>query len=288
MRTITQCPACEGKEHQTVVTIDPNRKKSYLQFSELKYDGLLDMWLEEINPEIAACSACGHYWYVRQPSDEQLSQMYCRGKKLIKGKISREPTADMLQEMHRLNQLTVGKARLLDYGSGFGRWARAAARNRFHVIAYEPSQERGKEEIDEFTLIHNLESIKGEKFEAINLEQVLEHVASPADTLKTLIEFMTPDSIIRIRVPNLKRPPEGKQVWNDWPYNGKRVHIMAPYEHLHGFTPLSLNRLVDRVGLRALGWHEMLSTHPKLVMRNVLAHLHPGLGQTMVLAKLSD
>ena len=49
----------------------------------------------------------------------------------------------MVKEMQKL-KLLVGKDKptLLDYGSGFGRWARAAVEAGFEVIAFEPSNKR--------------------------------------------------------------------------------------------------------------------------------------------------
>lgn len=286
MRLANRCPACESERYARRVAIDDSSRKRYRNFSEIKYGGLLNGWMEELQPEIVVCSDCGHHWYLRQPSPEQLSLMYANGRRLLSGAVSREPTQEMLAEMRRLAKL-IGKEqpRLLDFGSGFGRWARAAAQAGFCVHAYEPSEARGAESVEEFTLVHDLSEIAGKSFDAINLEQVLEHVPDPMEILQIILAFCTADTVLRIRVPNILRPPEGTKVWADWPYDGKRVHAMAPFEHLHGFTPDSLLSLTKRAGYSCLGIGRMFARYPVSALRSMASHLIPSLGQTFVIAK---
>ena len=75
-------------------------------------------------------------------------------------------------------------------------------------------------------------------------EQVLEHVPNPAEVLRALRECCTPETVVRIAVPNILRAWEGRGFWKVWPFDGQRPHTLAPFEHLHGFsrnrwTPLS-------------------------------------------------
>ncbi len=103
--------------------------------------------MEEIPPVIIGCMHCGHSWYRHQPDPEQLEQMYSCGRSLNPGvPIQREPSAEMIKEMRRLHHLVSSShvvSTLLDYGSSYGRWARAAAKAGFRVTAFEPSVVRG-------------------------------------------------------------------------------------------------------------------------------------------------
>lgn len=283
---VNRCPACDSEGYVRQVVIDDSSRQRYLRFSEIKYGGLLNGWLAELQPEIVACSECAHHWYLRQPSPEQLSQMYGNGRRLIPGAVLREPTQMMLSDMRRLAKL-VGREcpRLLDFGSGFGLWARAAAQAKFRVHAYEPCETRGAELVDDFTLVHDLSEIAGLRFDAINLEQVLEHVPNPQETLRTITAFCTPNTVLRIRVPNILRPAEGSKVWADWPYDGKRVHSMAPFEHLHGFTPDSLRRTVTGAGFRPIARHNMAWSYPHVSARYWLRHWFPRLDQTFLIVR---
>lgn len=284
MRKVEACPACGHTNVQSTVTGNAEVLARFHAFSKIKYGGLLDDWLDDIELVILRCLACGHHWYRDQPSPEQLSLMYANGRRLLPGTVSREPTQKMLVEMRRLAKLT-GKEqpRLLDFGSGFGRWARAAARTGFRVHAYEPSVARGAESVEEFTLVHDLSEIAGMRFDAINLEQVLEHVPEPLETLRIIRSFFTADTVLRVSVPNILRPPEGASVWNYWPYDGKRVHAMAPFEHLHGFTPDSLKALSRRAGFDVVSGWRLAHNYPNAWMKEIAQRVRPKWGSTFAL-----
>jgi len=136
----------------------------------------------------------------------------------------------------------------LDFGSGLGRWSRAAVLEGFSVTAYEPSLERGSEKDTPFELVHSIAELKNRKFDAIQLEQVLEHVPDPLITLKMLLKFCKPHTVVRITVPNLLRDQDRENIWVTWPFDGKSPHFLAPFEHLHGFTPRSLDIIINRAG----------------------------------------
>jgi len=285
---IDRCPACKGSQGSVLAALDTDRVQRFIEFDHLKYGGLMSEWIDTCPPEIVRCHVCGHCWYRYQPTLEQLDRMYAAGEPLESGAVvSREPTVFMLREMRRLRRVVVKpNPSLLDYGSGFGRWARAAARVGFRVYAYEPSEARGAEFVEEFTLVHDLSEIAGMRFDAINLEQVLEHVPDPTETLQIISSFVTADTVLRVRVPNILRPPEGASVWVDWPYDGKRVHAMAPFEHLHGFTPTSLVNLIKRSGYELLPLDKVWRNYPILSIRNLAGNVYPRAAQTMALAKL--
>lgn len=258
MRIVDRCPACNHGVPQVVAVLDDQRRERFVDFDRRKYGGLLATWLEEIEPLVLRCPSCGHCWYKNQPEPHQLSQMYGSARSLIGSPVavSRNPTPRMVAEMKRLRSIAKGVAdspTLLDYGSGFGRWARAAMDAGFRVVAFEPSRERGSEGGDvPFELVHELELLRRRRFDVIQLEQVLEHVPDPFTTLNSLRESCHSRTLIRVTVPNIFRAAEGRDIWRDWPFNGSSPHILAPFEHLHGFTPVSLLKLADRAGFRLL------------------------------------
>jgi SAM-dependent methyltransferase len=289
---IKNCPACGSKNISKVVSLDDKRKNSYLIFSELKYNQFLDDWLELLDIAIYGCSDCGHHNYKEQPSNEMLSAMYENGEALLpETSINRrEPTAKMIHEMNKLKKiLNIKNPKLLDYGSGFGAWARAASGIGFDVTAFEPSQERGSENKPmDFNLIHHEDELIGQFFDIINLEQVLEHIPDPVVLLKKLKVYCKPNTLLRISVPNILRCPEENNIWNDWPYDGRRVHTMSPFEHLHGFTPKSLNKVSQRAGFRVVNNLSAWTQYPKEMLRRYVGKIFPRLGQTFLILKIKD
>jgi hypothetical protein len=256
MRIIKSCPACGLDSSDEVASLDERNLNRFKQYDFRKYDGLLSMWIDSVPPVLKRCRICGHCWYLNQPEPEQLGYMYAIAKPLTRGLyLSREATLYMRQQMRQLSKLLVRSeepSTLLDFGSGLGRWSRAAVIEGFLVTAYEPSVERGSEVDPPFELVHSLEQLSGRKFDAVQLEQVLEHVPDPLSTLIDLRSFCKPLTVMRVTVPNLFREQGADSLWSDWPFDGEKPHFLAPFEHLHGFTPASLDRLLRRAGYISL------------------------------------
>lgn len=289
MRVVDRCPACDNGNPQIAAVLDAAKLERFVEFDRRKYGGLLTTWLEEVAPLVLRCPSCGHCWYKYQPEPRQLAQMYGSARSLIDNSvaISRDPTPQMVAEMRRLRSITGGLADppvLLDYGSGFGRWARAAIDAGFQVVAFEPSQERGGEGGDvPFELVHDLQSLHARQFDAIQLEQVLEHVPDPLTTLKSLRDLCHSRTVLRVTVPNIFRATEGRDIWRDWPFNGSAPHILAPFEHLHGFTPASLRMLAVRAGFRPSNGLGIWNYYPANQVRRLLGRWCSSLGTTRLL-----
>jgi SAM-dependent methyltransferase len=198
--------------------------------------------------------------------------------------IDRFPSALAVREVKKLRSLVHRrKPSFLDYGSGYGRWARAAVNEGFEVYAFEPSQHRGAEDDAPFVLIHNVNELNGKTFDVVNLEQVLEHVLDPHALLIEIKNVCHAESIIRVSVPNILRCDEGKEIWRDWPFDGHRSHIMAPFEHLHGFTPLSLTKLVARSRYKSIPFTDLLRYYPTSVPRRAIGRFFEQVGQTKLI-----
>lgn len=198
-----------------------------------------------------------------------------------------EPDARILKSVSALYKLAKlrfnEKPRLLDYGSGFGRWAKAAIQVGFDVVAYEPSAERGKKsgELLTYRVVANITDLRGEKFHVFNFEQVLEHTPDPLVVLSNIYPLSTKNSIIRVTVPNIEK--ESDDIWNSFPFDGERMHVLSPYEHLQGFCPSSLERLLFRAKMKYLKNSDVLITHPQYLLRRSLQNYISSIGQTMAI-----
>ena len=292
MRKVDRCPVCNSNAIVEVAALNNSSRERYLSYSDIKYAGLLDEWLNVLHPVIDQCKACGHHWYREQPSDDMLSTMYSQGRPLKAKtvKIDRSVRPEMVTEMRRLRRLICNdKVTLLDYGSGFGRWARAAVEAGFEVTAFEPSKTRGTESSEvPFRYVCSLDEIAGQKFDAINLEQVLEHTPDPLGVLKMVASFCDHNSVVRTTVPNILRCPEGKKIWDEWPFDGTRAHTMAPFEHLHGFTPKSLETAFNNANFVPVSGVKIWSLYPMQMSRKLIGKFIPKLGITWGMTRLSN
>jgi hypothetical protein len=290
MRRVSACPACGRQDFDVVVQAGEDERQRFIAYSRLKYGGVMDDWLQKIELAVVRCPTCEHHWYLDQPDDHQLLAMYDASRSFFGNTtVDREPNERMRREMRSLRRLFKDEAApaLLDYGSGFGRWARAARAQGFEVCAYEPSEARGREEQQSFKVVHRLDDLAEQRFSVINLEQVLEHVPTPIEVLVGLKKFCAANTVVRVAVPSLLRSHEGETIWDEWPFNGKCVHTMAPFEHLHGFTPASLERVVIRAGFRLLSPFRTMRSHPPLLIRRFAGRIWSRLGNTSVLAQVA-
>jgi len=145
---------------------------------------------------------------------------------------------------------------------------------------------RGNENDPPFKLVHSEDELNGSRFDVINLEQVLEHVPDPNKILLNIRSYCSDATIVRITVPNILWCEEGKDIWRLWPFDGQRTHVMAPFEHLHGFTPSSLVNLIKRSGYEHLPLKKTWRNYTIVSLRNLVGKLYPNVAQTIVLAQL--
>lgn len=288
---IDTCQICESSvQPEIIVSIDEFNKKSYLDYSKIKYDGLIDDWLNKIKVEIIHCVKCDHYWYREQPSQDMLNELYASNINLrpVSNDIDGSVSSKIKNEISKLMRIIKKPNPLfLDYGSGSGKWAKIAVDVGFTVTAYEPSKERSFEKNElTFTLVHSNDSLKHSLFDVINIEQVLEHVSKPVELLKEVRKYCAPGAVVRITVPNILRCHEADKIWQEWPYNGSRTHTMAPFQHLHGFTPNSLRSVVLKAGFIPINGLRIWLRYPKEMIRQLLGFWFPRLGQTFILARV--
>ena len=97
-----------------------------------------------------------------------------------------------------------------------------------------------------------------------------------------LIWFIQGDTNLKYLVDN------GVRIWNEWPYNGQRAHTMAPFEHLHGFTPNSLKTVAIRAGFKSVNNLYVWVQYPKEMLRSYIGKLFPKFGQTFLLLKINE
>ena len=155
-------------------------------------------------------------------------------------------------------------ASLLDYGAGEGTWSIAAEKLGFKVVAYEPHSIRVSSSVDHASRWCEIER---EKFDVIICNQVLEHLNRPSLAVERLKAVSHQDTLIFVSVPNARKLSL-QVLARSWPYNGKGNHVVAPFQHLQGFSMKSLLALMARqefrVDLRAqillgpVGWRRLV------------------------------
>lgn len=268
-----------------VIERSHERVERFLLLSQRKYGGFMDGWETELSLEVHRCVACGHLWFRQQPDQQSLFAMYAHGQRLKGYPAATLPSGAMIASMTALQRLVRGRASrpsLLDFGSGSGRWARAAVRAGFDVAAYEPAPERSCA-CDEIHWLSSLPEIGERTFDIINLEQVLEHVPDPVGLMRRIRVHAAPETILRISVPDVARHAGDLAV--DFPFNGEQMHILSPFEHLSGFCQASFLKMLERSGLAPLSVGETVICCPSYSVKRLMAGVGLPWGRTAVLAR---
>lgn len=294
MRSITveNCPACGCEATSTVFSPTLESWRRFEALSNRKYKGCMNTWADCLDLQVKKCTDCQHLWQHTHPEFSSLMEMYACSVPLNENIVSHEPSSDVVSIMENLFDLVKSRLKVsptfLDYGSGRGKWAKAAARVGFEVWAYEPSATRSNDGFKgEFTLVNKLEELECLSFDIINLEQVLEHTQEPYEILKGLVPFLKYDSVVRITTPNL-RLSKHKNLWKDFPFSGASMHLLSPYEHLQGFNGRSLKMLLNRANLSQVNSVKAWKTHPALMTRYFFGKVFPGIATTFALVSLSS
>lgn len=148
---------------------------------------------------------------------------------------------------HKLNWLedyNKEKNNLLDIGCGTGYFLKKAKDKDWKVTGIEPNATARKTaKRKNINVYSNLKKINPtEKFQAITLFHVLEHIHNLRKTGKKLVELLKDDGTLYIAVPNFDS--KDSKI-----YREKWAGLDVP-RHLYHFTPETMGIFADQIGMR--------------------------------------
>ena len=207
---------------------------------------------------IVACTHCGHI-YTLLKKEIDLSALYSdEVYQVVENRDSifdRIMTREYAAVLRTLGRLRPAKGRLLDFGSGKGKFGALAKSGGWEVRCVETSEPRAAYARSVYGLEVNSAfytggSIFGIRFDLLTLFHVLEHLPEPAGLLGALIhENLREDGLILIEVPNYSS-------WQSKIAGRKWLHLDAS-RHIHHFTPERLRRFLrelDLIPIRTKYW----------------------------------
>lgn len=144
---------------------------------------------------------------------------------------------------------------LLDVGAGPGYFCRIALDEGWEARGVEsspPAVEAGRREYSIQYLA--LDQVHEESMDVITCFHVLEHMEDPAGFLTTLRKKLRPGGVLVVHVPN--NEPLTFAIRNILRPRGRAAHVRLSHcyypEHLTGFSPVSLPRVVTRHGFELI------------------------------------
>tara|TARA_B100000925_G_scaffold289279_1_gene271810 strand:- start:1911 stop:2798 length:888 start_codon:yes stop_codon:yes gene_type:complete len=235
---------CKSQNLTNIINLNNNNISSFDDYNSKYYNGYLNQIFSRDEFSVFHCTNCGHYQYNLDIDQNKINKMYKihYDLKLLRKKKNQPPNNDdfkkkVLVRLQKIKNASGGRNKLLDFGAGEGLWSSLANKVGFNTTSYEPNSTRF--ETSKNSIFYNSwEDVKKNKYDVILCNQVLEHVIDPQKIIKQLREVSHNKTLLLCNVPNVSIYDFDELV-STWPYNGKKSHVLAPMQHLHGFTQKS-------------------------------------------------
>lgn len=248
------CPVCDSASFHDVCNI-PFLDTRVHDFLTSYYENRIDAAiLEESAYQVVRCLRCELLFQLNILNDanmirlyeEWISQLHSRQKKEQGGIGIFAEYADTARAI----QAVVGKrpdlTSVLDFGMGWGYWARMAQSFNYRVTGLElSSARRAYAQKMAVHAVSSLEPIDDDHFDYVYSCNVFEHLPNPRDVLCDLVRVVKPGGWIHIDVPYRPRMLD-RLLAPDWTARADPLH---PLEHINCFSRLSLRILAERAGL---------------------------------------
>ena len=261
-QTRSACPVCDSANIAAIFARpyeEPHLRAAltsfYAEVGGLDYPALLGA-----DYSVARCNACGLVFQVSVPNDTLLGRLYeewIDPQKAFERFHQSPPPhrqAELAWEVKVAASLMAPSTPplALDYGCGWGEWSAATQRHGFAPWGTELSITRRRHAEEAGVRVVSDDLLPNASFGLINLDQVLEHVPQPRETLALLAAKLHPGGVLRIGVPNgfgVTRALKRFDRELTKPRLG-RLNPVAPLEHLNCFTTRPLVRLAAACGLQ--------------------------------------
>ena len=205
--------------------------------------------------DLFSCRDCSYVQVDPVPSIEVINSIY--GEEYFHKSKYRDDVANRHEQARRVQLLKRAgvprKGKVLDIGCASGEFI-SAANERFEAWGIDISQHavaRAK--------AHNTDAadrifyanpyrfeLPDEKFDAVVLWDVLEHLIDPERSIEQAVAQLKPDGVLICSTPNISTTTAKIM--------GKRWAFMTPPEHLGFFNPASLSLLLSKEGLTPRFW----------------------------------
>ena len=295
MRYRQRCPSCLEAQ-ATLLLEEPFDSPAMQHYFADHYEGRASIdCLAGQTYQLLRCSRCALAYQRAVPSDWLLGQLYDRWIPLSeRERLRRAYTLNSYRywaEQVEFLILFLNKpphaVKVLDFGLGWGEWARMAQAYGCEVTGAELSKER-IENAQHFGIpIIGGDELSNHRFDFINTEQVFEHLTEPREILQLLAACLSDRGLIKLSVPNARktlRRVAGGALFGK--LSARAIMPIAPLEHLNCFDHDTLVALAAQCGLRvvrpsflklcngASGWFS-LRRAAHLLVRPLYRHFYP-------------
>ena len=296
----TRCPSCHGTAvHElTRCHYEDPAIQGYLTTAYAAVGhGIEDEYLQGAIFILMECANCALVYQQQIPDDALMERLYehwidpqtvfARHQQTDTLAYHSRDAQEIMQVMAFLGKPPHALA-FLDFGMGWGKWARMAKAFGCDAYGTELSPARIAYAQAHGVKVVSEAELATQQFDFINTEQVFEHLPDPLVTLQQLKRALKPTGLLKISVPDgadLKR----RLAVMDWhaPKGSKNsLNAVSPLEHINCFKRVTLKKMAACAGLQEvqlpLAVQYAFATNwqlPKPLLKNLLMPLSRNLLQ---------
>ncbi len=249
------CPVCAAAAARTLCELDYADRRLAAFIDDFYAGRVPAAVLAGARYRVLACGRCGLVYQdpilnddgMRALYDEWIDTAASLAKKQRAPRTLFAKYAGQILTLGRLIPGPPGEVRVLDYGMGWGYWARMAAAHGYAVEGFEPSSSRRAHARELGVAVLDRLPPAEPRYAFILASQVLEHVPDPRSCLADLAARLAPDGILHLRVPD-GRGVAARLSHQGWSPDLDAIH---PLEHINCFTRDSLLFAARDAGLEA-------------------------------------
>ncbi len=260
------CPACGALASDTLLTL-PYADAGLSAFMQKSYERAKDLpgWLEGAVYQLDRCGEC-RLVFQRSVAGRELGavleEAWLEASQYPDAPAQRAQLAapHASRDGHELIAAAsaLGKPlndlRVLDYGMGWGLWARAAKQLGAQSFGYDSSEARCEHARQHGIQVPTLFDLDRVQADFINGDQVLARTNDPLEALSDMVRALAPKGIVKLCVPRAPDIERRIRVL-DWSApSGARnsLHAVQPLAHVNCFGWPALEALAARASLRRI------------------------------------
>jgi len=257
-----KCKIC-GKSGKSIYFNNFNSDILKLYFTsyygEKKYESFKHK-IDDAHYELLKCDDCNFVWQKYSPNKKLSIDLYDNiidnDESLKKSELKFiNQKKSFYKEIKKIiRNFDKEKINILDFGAGWGHWLISGTGLSYNAYAFELSSSRIKFLLSNKINILNFENLNSYEnfFHYIKLDQVLEHLDEPNETLKILKKLGKKNCIFFISV------PDGTEIIKTERVLAIQKGPVQPLEHLNCFSKKSLTKMLDINGFRPLRLSEII------------------------------
>jgi SAM-dependent methyltransferase len=250
----SECPACADSEPDTIFRLAYSHKHIAQFIDEFYCRRVQQSVLADIPYEIDKCRHCGclfQAYVLNQDGQAALygewvdNQASLLKKQNAKARLFHQ-YAGQLETIGRLFKQPPHLIEILEFGIGWGYWSRMAKAFGYSAQGLELAPERIEYARQLGVGVIEALPTVGPHYDFIYANQVFEHLEQPLKTLRELVDYLKPEGIVYLRVPD-GRGIEKQLRGHGW---GGELDAIHPLEHINCFTRKSLIAMAAKAGLK--------------------------------------